>query len=124
MFGKDLFIEQLKQLGYTPEVQEGTTRVVISYTIGAGKFKDHTITIGIEVPGDFAVTCPTGPHISPRLIDINTGATDNTRSAESPFGAAWQYLSRPFPSGVEAWNRTSKDAKAYMRHIKRILETL
>lgn len=124
MFGKDLFIKQLKQLGYTPEVQEGTPRVVFSYIIGAGKFKDRTITVGVEVPEDFAVTCPSGPHISPNLIPMNDHAVNNEKAVPSAFGSEWQYLSRPFVSGTDGWNRTTKDAKAYLRHIKRILETL
>jgi hypothetical protein len=124
MFGKEAFSEGLKQLGYDPE-DRGNNRVAFKYKIGAGRFKDTVITIGIEVPPDFNVTCPTGPHISPRLIPINTSATGNDRAAESPqFGPEWQYLSRPFVDQNAGWNRTSRNVKAYMRHIKRVLETL
>jgi hypothetical protein len=124
MFGKEAFTEGLKALGYSPE-DLGGNRVTFKYTIAAGQFKDRVITVGIEVPADFSVTCPTGPHLSPRLIPINTGAPGNDRAAESPnFGPEWQYLSRPFRDGQAGWGRTSKDVKAYLRHVKWILETL
>jgi hypothetical protein len=123
MFGKDAFKGGLSQLGYNPE-DKGDNKVVFGYTIGAGRFKDTIITVGIEVPSDFNVTCPTGPHILPQLIPMNTNAPGNDRAADSPFGEEWQYLSRPFVDQQEGWNRTTKDVKAYLRHVKRILETL
>ncbi len=124
MFGKDVFIEGLKQLGYSPE-DLGENRVAFSYVIRGGRFKDQTIRVGIEVPSDFAVTCPSGPHISPRLIPLNSGGQGNDRAVESPkFGADWQYLSRPFRDGANGWNRTTKDVKAYLKHIAPILGTL
>ncbi len=124
MFGKEAFSEGLKQLGYVPEDGKDN-RLAFKYTISAGRFKDSVITVGIEVPPDFNVTCPTGPHISPRLIPINPNAAGHDRSAESPnFGSEWQYLSRPFVDQQAGWNRTSRNVKAYMQHIKRILDTL
>lgn len=124
MFGKEAFNAGLKELGYEAE-ECGVNLVAFTYVIGAGKFKDREIKVGIDVPPDFNVTCPTGPHISPRLIPINTGAMGNERAAESPsFGAEWQYLSRPFVDQQAGWNRTNRSVKAYVRHIKRILETL
>lgn len=124
MFGKQAFSDGLRVLGYDPE-DRGDNRVAFKCTIGAGRFKDRVITVGIEVPADFNVTCPTGPHISPRLIPINTNAMGNDRAAESPnFGSDWQYLSRPFGDQQAGWNRTTRDVKAYMRHIKRIFDTL
>ena len=123
-FGKGVFITGLTELGYTAD-DRGDSRVAFGYTIKAGRFKDKAITVGIEVPADFNVTCPPGPHIAPRLIPINPGASDNSRAAESPaFGPDWQYLSRPFTEAQAGWNRTTKDVKAYLRHVKRILETL
>lgn len=124
MFGKEAFSEGLKQLGYDSE-DRGDSRLAFKYTIAAGRFKNREISVGIEVPSDFNVTCPSGPHISPRLVPINPGGAGNDRSAESPsFGSEWQYLSRPFVEGQTGWNRTTRDVKAYLRHIKRILETL
>jgi hypothetical protein len=124
MIGKEAFIEGLKQLGYEPE-DKGDNRVAFRYTIAAGRFKEQTVLVGIEVPADFNVTCPTGPHILPRLIPQNPGGTANDRAADSNFGKEWQYFSRPFSDPQQTgWGRTTKDVKAYLRHIKRILETL
>ena len=123
-FGKEAFVEGLKELGYNP-IDLGNGKVSFNYTIGSGRFKGQVIAFGIEVPTDFSVTCPTGPHIKPRLIPINPQGTGNDRAADSPqFGTEWEYLSRPFVDQKEGWNRTSRDVKAYLRHIKRIVETL
>lgn len=114
----------LKELGYEAE-DGGESRTVFKYVIGAGRFNGQTIKVGIDVPTDFNVTCPSGPHISPRLIPINSNAPGNDRAAESPtFGSGWQYLSRPFGDQQQGWSRTNRSVKAYLRHIKRILETL
>jgi len=123
ILGKELFIQGLRELGYDTQDSDNN-RVSFSYRIEAGRFKDQTITVGIEVPLDFNVTCPSGPHVSPRLIPMNPQALDNGRSAESGFGPDWQYLSRPFLDQQEGWNRTKRDVKSYLRHVKRILESL
>lgn len=123
MFGKGAFIHGLHELGYTTE-DIGPSRVAFPYTIKDGRFKDRTIKVGIEVPSDFNVTCPTGPHISPGLISMNPSGAGNDRAATSPFGSEWQYLSRPFRDQQQGWNRTSRDVKAYLRHIRQILDTL
>lgn len=78
----------------------------------------------VVFPPDFHATCPTGPHISPRLIPINPNGGPNNRAADSPFGSQWEYLSRPFVDGADGWNRTTKDVKAYLRHLQRVLEIL
>ena len=123
-FGKDAFTEGLEQLGYTVENLEGN-RVSIPFSVTAGRFSGHSIWVGIDVPPDFAVTCPTGPHIRPRLIPINAGGQGNDRAAESPFGAEWEYFSRPFgDSQQKAWQRTQRDVKTYLWHVRRILESL
>ena len=124
MFGKEAFRVGLEELGYKTE-DRGNNRRAFKYKIGAGRFKDREITVGIEVPPDFNVTCPTGPHIAPRLIAINPNGPGNDRAAESPvFGPEWEYLSRPFGEQQSGWARTSRDVRGYLRHIKRIVETL
>jgi hypothetical protein len=124
MFGKEAFTEGLQQLGHVVE-DRGANRLAFKYQIRAGRFKDREITVGVEVPPDFNVTCPTGPHLSPRLIPINPNGTGNDRAMESPnFGTDWEYLSRPFVDQQQGWNRTKRDVKSYVRHIKRIVETL
>jgi hypothetical protein len=123
MFGKDAFIQGLKELGCTAE-DLGSNRIAFPYTIKEGRFKDREIRLGIEVPPDFNVTCPTGPHILPGLIPVNPNGAGNDRAAESPFGAEWQYLSRPFRDQQQGWNRTRRDVKAYLHHVRQILDTL
>jgi hypothetical protein len=124
MFGKESFMAGLQELGYTVE-DRGETRLAFKYTIGDGRFKGTEISIGLEVPQDFNVTCPTGPHLSPRLIPLNGNGAGNDRAVESPnFGADWQYLSRPFGDQQSGWGRTNRTVKGYLRHIKRIVESL
>lgn len=119
--GTEKFNEGLKDLGYEVE-EKGNNRIAINYSITNGRFKDKKIKLGFEIPPDFEVTPPSGPHISPRLLPINpNGATHNDRAAESPnFGSEWEYLSRPFQN----WAKTKRSVKEYMRHVKHLLETL
>lgn len=123
MIGKEAFVLGLKELGYTAE-DLGPSRVAFPYTIKDGRFKDRAIKVGIDVPADFNVTCPTGPHISPCLIPMNPSGAGNDRAATSPFGSEWQYLSRPFRDQQQGWNRTGRDVKAYLHHVRQILDTL
>src|SRR5580704_1763426 len=83
MFGKEAFKVGLEELGHTVE-DRGENRLAFKYRIGGGRFKDREISIGVEVPPDFNVTCPTGPHLSPRLIPINPNGAGNDRATESP----------------------------------------
>ena len=123
MFGKEAFFQGLRDLGYAPE-DRGDNRVAFAYTIRDGRFQGRTITIGIDVPLDFNVTCPPGPHVFPRLIQMNPQGSGNDRAAGSAFGEEWQYLSRPFRDKGDGWNRTSRDVKAYLRHVRQVLDTL
>jgi len=121
MSGKELFVSELKDLGYQPE-DLGGNRVAFDYTISEGKFAERVIKVGFEVPPDFSVTCPTGPHIRPALIPMNTGGIGNDRAAESPLGSDWQYLSRPYPGN--GWSRTNRKLRVYMWYIKHLLDNL
>lgn len=123
MNGKDLFTDGLAHLGYATE-DLGGAWVGFNYAIGAGRFSGTTIRVGIEVPPDFNVTCPPGFHFTPQLIPMNPSAGGNDRAAQSPRGQEWQYLSRPFVEDPVGWHRTTRSVKAYLKHIKRILETL
>lgn len=121
MQGKDKFIEELESAGYTVESLDGS-KIAFEYAVINGKFKDRKIKIGLEIPTDFNITCPTGPHLSPRLIDLNPNGIGNDRAVESPFGAEWEYLSRPYPDN--GWPRTNRKVKAYLLFVKHIIETL
>ena len=117
------FINGLKDLGHTVEIL-GDTRIIISnYLIEEGRLKGQTIKVGFEVPPDFEITPPTGPHITPCLLTINESATTHPEKVvASPFGPEWQYLSRPYPNNY--WPNSARTVKEYMRHIKHILNTL
>ncbi len=120
--GKDTFITGLKELGYVVK-EPGDNRVIIDYPIKDGRFNGQLVQVGFEVPGDFEATPPSGPHISPRLLPINSGGNHTERANESPnFGPDWEYLSRPYPPNT--WPKTHRTVRVYMMHIKRLLETL
>jgi hypothetical protein len=123
IFGKEAFAGGLRELGHAPEDLENN-RLAFTYTIPTGRFKDQVVKLGLEIPSDFNATCPTGPHVKPRLIANNPNGGPEDRAADSPFGADWQYFSRPFGERDEGWNRTTKDVKAYLRHVQRVFEAL
>ena len=116
------FIEQLKQLGLDPK-DRGNGRISFEYTVPVGKFYGEKVELGFEVPADFPLNPPSGPHVSPRLLPLN-----NTQGVPHPaggihesknFGATWEYLSRPFPE----WKNTDRTVRAYMAHIRGLFAT-
>jgi hypothetical protein len=116
----DAFRKGLEELGYVVTVT-GENRLIFPYAVEKGQFKGRKIKLGIEVPPDFDLTPPSGPHISPRLLPIDpNGADTHTRAHESPnFGTDWEYLSRPFSQ----WT-LKRTVKRYMEHVKHVLDTL
>lgn len=114
----DDFIRDLKDMGYLV-TDHGGGRVSFPYTIPCGKFADQAITLGFIVPGDFLLTPPSGPHLSPPLLPLNpeSGPHPSHGVHESPaFGAGWQYWSRPLNHWAQT-NRTVKDVMAHVRHL-------
>lgn len=113
------FISGLKELGYQVE-DLGRNRIAFRYEIPCGRFKAKEIKLGFQVPPDFNLTPPSGPHISPHLLPINTGAPRHPqRVHNSDFGQEWQYWSRPFPE----WAKSARTVKEYMRYIRHLFET-
>ena len=119
--GKEKFTSGLRELGYEPQ-DSGNDRVIIDYTIQDGKFSGQKIKLGFEIPVNFEIEPPHGPHLSPRLVPtINPSSQNHSeRIHESPFGVDWEHLSRPYPN----WPKTDRSVRVYMMHIKRLLETL
>jgi|SRR3989344_4307151 len=114
------FAKGLQELGLLIE-QTGENRVVFDYVIKAGKFKDQKIKMGFEVPPDFNLNPPHGPHFTPRLLPINPSSPKHTeRVHESPFGTDWEHLSRPFPN----WHKSRRTVKEYMRYMDYLFEIL
>jgi hypothetical protein len=115
------FTEQLKALGY--QITElGDGKISFPYEIPTGKFSGQSIRLGFVVPGDFPVTPPSGPHISPRLLPINTRAGPHPAFGvheSSQFGAEWEYWSRP----IHHWNHTKRTAKDVMAHARHLFDT-
>jgi hypothetical protein len=118
--GRDKFKQGLEDLNYLVETKD-EDKAIIPFVITAGKFAGQQVKVGFQVPVDFEMTCPGGPHVSPRLIPINTGGPDHsTRAAESPqFGPEWEYLSRPF----NQWAH-KRTVKRYMEYVADLLNTL
>ena len=47
-------------------------KLVFPYTIEVGRFAEQQIRLGFQVAEDFPMNPPSGPHVSPRLLPINT----------------------------------------------------
>jgi hypothetical protein len=112
------FIQALEAMGHSVTDHENG-RVSFPYTVPCGKFADQTITLGFLVPGDFPLTPPSGPHLSPRLLPLNpiSGSHPTHGVHESPsFGTGWEYWSRPMNHWPQT-NRTARDVMAHVRHL-------
>lgn len=114
------FIDQLQKLSYTVE-DLGENRLAFLYTIPVGKFLGQQIKLGFVVGDDFPMNPPSGPHLTPRLLPINTGSNVHPAGGvhPSPFGEHWEYWSRPFTG----WANTDHSVRTYLAHIKRLFET-
>jgi hypothetical protein len=115
------FITELTQLGYQVEDLEGD-RVAIAYEIPCGPKTGQKIKLGFAIPGDFPLTPPSGPHVSPLLLPLNpqSGAHPNCGIHASPFGGDWQYWSRP----LSHWAQTKRTVKDVLAHVRHLFDTL
>jgi Prokaryotic E2 family E len=120
------FIAQLTKLGYAAEdlgLKDGHERVALRYVVPCGRFAGKEIRLGFIVPGDFPNTPPSGPHVSPQLLPLNSkqGSHPDCGIQASPiFGADWQYWSRP----LNHWRETERTVKDVMRHINHLFDTI
>jgi hypothetical protein len=114
------FVNGLRELGYGVE-ERGANRVTFPFRIETGKFAGKEIEIGYEVPGDFNLQAPSGPHIKPQLLPItNGGGTHPTGGVHpSPFGPEWEYWSRP----INHWANTKRTVKDVIAHLKKLFDT-
>jgi|SRR6266446_4984357 len=119
--GRQEFIDQLTVMGYQPEPGENNL-VAFHYNIPVGKFRGQEISLGFAVSDDFPLNPPGGPHVSPSLLPLNptSGSHPTCGIHNSPFGAEWQYWSRPFQN----WAATKRTARVYMAHIRHLFDTL
>jgi hypothetical protein len=115
------FLDGLTRLGYKAE-ERGDNRVAFPYTVPVGRFRGTPVHLGFAATEDFPLNPPSGPHVSPRLLPLHpNNDLPHPRGGvhESPFGADWEYWSRPC---VE-WARTGRTVDAYMSFILRLWET-
>jgi hypothetical protein len=116
--GKGEFARQLRELGLTPE-DLGEHKLAVAWTIPEGRFAGQAVRLGFDVPCEFARTPPSGPHMSPRILPINPNAAAHpARVHESPFGADWLYLSRPYPG----W-KPKVGVPGYLAFVAHLLRT-
>lgn len=114
------FIKQLQQL--VGDVHAQGNKVDFEYVVPLGRFMGQKVQVGFEIPTDFPIAPPSGPHVSPHLIPINSnGTTHQTRAHTSSFGEDWEYWSRPFKS---EWNRTDKTVKTYMSYVRKLFDEI
>lgn len=126
--GVEAFEEGLLSLGYSPERLPGNPdHVVFDYVVETGRFSGTKVKLGLIVPGDFPLTAPSGPHVSPDIHPINphgqhpAGAVHREHAAafQRALGGTWQYWSRPFSN----WGTSKKTVAAYMSHVWRLWDS-
>ena len=127
--GLAAFVEGLERLGFAPTVLAGhADHVVIDYIVQTGKFAGKAVKHGFIVPGDFPLSVPGGPHVSPRIHSHQpTGVhplggchNGSSQGFEDETKAEWQYWSRPF----QGWTQSPKTVTAYMSHIWQLWDSL
>ena len=126
--GVEAFGQGLIAIGYKPKSLPGKPdHVVIDYAVESGRFAGLKVKHGFNVPPDFPLTTPSGPHLSPHIHPIKTDGQHPTgavhRDQAAPFQQAldgeWQYWSRPFSD----WANSKKTVAAHMSHIWRLWDS-
>jgi hypothetical protein len=119
--GLAVFTSGLEALGYHPEIlNPAQRRIALDYTVETGKHAGKTFKIGLDVPSDFPLTPPSGPHVHAVLHPIGVSGSHPTANiSDSPFGSGWQYWSRPFAG----WTTSKKTVATYMAHIWRLWDS-
>lgn len=115
------FCNGLVALGYQAEVLDAEKRyVAFDYVVETGPYAGRTFKHGIEVPQDFPLTPPSGPHICAVLHQTGqTGEHPKSNVNDSPFGNGWQYWSRPYAD----WAQSKQTVAAYLAHIFRLWDS-
>lgn len=117
-------VDELKTLGYQPQIVEGNTAggkqkvVIFSYRVQVGRFRGEVRNVGISTQCE-AISYPeTPPHwifINPPITDTNDGANHGINNFA---GRDWVALSRPpgaFWDGVRC-----KGMRAYLEHLSKV----
>lgn len=106
MTGAGEFERQAQELGLSNLSRTGN-RVSFDLDIPAGSFAGQSRRIGAEVPDDFPLVPPPGPHVSPPTV--HTGGAVHA----SPFGSEWVYWSRP----AHNWS-SERSVRSWIRHVR------
>lgn len=116
------WITQLRDLGFAAETLVAPNMVAFPFTVPVGRFLGTETRIAIAVPDD-PLTPPTGPHVTPCLLPLHpeqsVGHPVGGVHPAPHLGPEWEYWSRPFPG----WLQTSRDAAAYLAHIRHLFAT-
>lgn len=121
VIGLSAFVAGLLALGFSPAIIDAKERrVTFDYLVESGKHVGQIYKLGLEVPPDFPLTPPSGPHVNAILHPTGQGGSHPTANVnDSAFGGGWQYWSRPFPD----WASSKKTVAAYMAHIFRLWDS-
>jgi hypothetical protein len=117
------FTAELIELNYLPSERDNGF-VVFDYEVPIGPLAGRVVKLGLKPEGDWPVTPPGGPRVSPRILPINPdGQLGHPLGAvhEAPeLGPDWEYWSRP----CSHWAQTDRTAAAYLSHVHHLFETL
>lgn len=113
------FIDQLRE--YFPSAEATSDgKVIFPYVVQSGKFKGKSLKIAYEVPTDFPMRPPPGPHVSESLWPVKSGGIHPSGGIhKSPLGGDWQYWSRP----IRNWNNTVRSVETVLDHLKFLFDT-
>lgn len=113
------FIDEIRSK-FPDAIDHGDGRVVFDYTVTTGIYTGKKLAIGYEVPVDFPMVPPPGPHVSEQIWPIKSGGEHPSGGIhKSPFGPNWQYWSRP----IKNWKETDRSAKTVLAHLNFLFDT-
>lgn len=105
------FLAALAAHGYA--VTRQNEFAIFSYAVEVGSRAGQQLRIGLQIPGDWPLSPPPGPHVSPRM-----GHPHGAVSA-SPLGDGWEYWSRP----AQNW-AADRSMRAYLRHLRTLFSQI
>jgi hypothetical protein len=117
----------LRQLGHEVDdtippqlgLSEGYGFVRFPYTIKLGSRAGEIVPIAFIAPGDFPVSPPGGIYVHGDVRPLSQAGElphGGVSDASSQLGDGWRYWSRAH----DAWPQSSRDAKAWMKHVDRL----
>jgi hypothetical protein len=105
------FLAALTAHGYA--VTQHDDFAIFTYTVAVGSRAGQQMRIGLQIPGDWPLSPPPGPHVSPGIGHPH-GAVSG-----SPLGGDWEYWSRP----AQNW-AADRSMRAYLRHLRTLFSQI